>query len=465
MKNIHVMKKVLITLISGFIFLDADAQNFTVIDSLPIGAYGTAAWGDFDGDGRKDLAYITQTATAGQPDIFNIYHNTPSGFVLAQSLPHLFLPAAKWADLDNDGKEDLVVLGMENATLENVVHIYKSNGNGTFTLVNDTLEGLAVGSVDIADYNNDGLKDIAACGYTNHSSIVSLIFRNKGNFEFEDIHTSLFPSSGGEMKWCDYDKDGKQDLAITGLYGNSGRTHIYHNEDNDSFLLVSNYMKGGSGTLDWIDYDGDGFMDILTAGVDSSSANNYTDLYQNNGNGTFSLQANFNAPKFGEPTAVDVADFNGDGKTDICFGGSNDTFFNFSALAFGTGSATFNFQEFKRLDIQNCIVAAADIDNDGDMDILLSNFILRNDGVLNVKNTTNEKMISLYPNPASSGVFIEAKAKISIQVINMAGAVLYNAPYSEGTHYLSVSSYTDGNYFILAKEEDGYSVETFTVKH
>ena len=35
-------------------------QNFTVIDTLPDGAYGTAAWGDFDNDGYKDLAYLTQ---------------------------------------------------------------------------------------------------------------------------------------------------------------------------------------------------------------------------------------------------------------------------------------------------------------------------------------------------------------------------------------------------------------------
>jgi len=86
------------------------AQSFTVIDTLPDGAYGNAAWGDFDNDGFKDLAYITQAP----PDaICKIYHNVGNVFTeVAQHFPLLYNAGVKWGDLNNDGFEDLVANGM-----------------------------------------------------------------------------------------------------------------------------------------------------------------------------------------------------------------------------------------------------------------------------------------------------------------------------------------------------------------
>ena len=80
------------------------SQSFTVIDTLPDGAYGTAAWGDFDNDGFKDLVYITQAL----PDaICKIYHNVGNVFTeTSQQFPLLYNAGAKWADLNNDGFDD-----------------------------------------------------------------------------------------------------------------------------------------------------------------------------------------------------------------------------------------------------------------------------------------------------------------------------------------------------------------------
>jgi hypothetical protein len=88
------------------------AQHFTVIDTLPDGAYGTAAWGDFDNDGYKDLAYLTQ---ALPNTICKVYHNVDDVFTeVPQFFPYLFNPGAKWGDLNNDGFDDLVVNGMDS---------------------------------------------------------------------------------------------------------------------------------------------------------------------------------------------------------------------------------------------------------------------------------------------------------------------------------------------------------------
>lgn len=445
----------------------ASSQTFSVVDSLPVGAYGTAAWGDFDGDHYKDLAYISQTVTMGEPDVFIVYRGGPNGLTpLTQPFTHLFNPAAKWGDLDNDGNEDLVVSGLLNNNFNEVLQIFKSNGDGTFTLKNDTLPGMSVGSIDIADYDNDGLKDIAASGIGAGSDYHTYIFRNKGNWEFEDIHANLTGAIGGELKWCDYDNDGKQDIALSGLGMNSSRTWIYHNDGNNNFSLTSPYMKGGAGTLDWIDYNGDNFKDLLVAGVDSSGAHNFTDLYHNNGDGTFTKQTTFNAARFGEPVATDIADFNGDGKPDIFFGGGNDSFFiNYTAIGINNGTPAFNFNASEKLDIQNCIVAAADYDNDGDQDLLISNFLYRNDGVASVQNTKTQ-IASVSPNPASSKIEILTKAdNAEVSLISLSGILVYQRKIEHGKQLIDVASLAEGSYFLLIKNKAQRQVEKIIVQH
>src|SRR6188768_309095 len=105
------------------------AQNFTIVDSLPDGAYGNAAWGDFNNDGFKDVAYLTQAV----PDpVFKVYSYNGAGFTEVASLPFLFNPGVKWGDLNNDGFDDLVANGLDSA-LSAITYTYQSNGNGTFT--------------------------------------------------------------------------------------------------------------------------------------------------------------------------------------------------------------------------------------------------------------------------------------------------------------------------------------------
>ncbi|WP_198666900.1 FG-GAP-like repeat-containing protein [Taibaiella helva] len=454
------MKSTSILLLSLVLSLSAGAQQFSVIDSLPIGAYGTAAWGDYDGDGRKDLVYIAQTMTEGQPDIFRIYHNTASGMIGVADMGFLFNPAAHWADLDNDGKDDLLVSGFAADTFAPVFRIYKSNGNGSFLLVNDTLKRLAEGGIDVADYNGDGLKDIAASGTDTAGEPYSLIWRNEGGFRFSDIGAGLAGIRGGELKWQDYDGDGKSDLAMNGVNWNASRTYIYHNEGNDSFRLASPYMKGGFGTVDWLDYDADTHPDLLVTGVDSAGQHNFVGLYRNNGDGTFS-QVNTNLPAFGEPSAVDIADFDRDGKPDICFGGGNDTFFSFSAMAFGNTTPAFDrMGSFRQMDVTNCIVAAADIDNDGDSDLLFSNFLLRNDGPASIGSHELPGVV-VYPNPVRKLLLLQHSEPDDVALIlsDISGKVVYQGKAPSGIHMLDISGYAPGIYQLFMRSGERQSVK------
>jgi hypothetical protein len=224
-------------------------------------------------------------------------------------------------------------------------------------------------------------------------------------------------------------------------------------------------MKGGAGTLDWLDYNGDGFMDLLVASVDSTSAHNFTDLYENNGNGSFTKQTAFNSPTFGEPVATDVADFNADGITDICFGGGNDSFITYSAIALGNNTPMFNFQGFQKIDIQNCIVAAADYDNDGDADLFFSNFILRNDQITAVKDK-EVLNVSVYPNPVSKTVFIDNDNKaVHVRLIDVAGHEILNADLKAGQGTIDVSGYANGTYLLWISDGKKSKVTNLVICH
>lgn len=451
------MKKYYLLLIA-FLFISSAlyAQRFVLADSLPRGAYGTAAWGDYDGDGRKDLVYITQTQVPGDPDIFHVYHNTPGGLVkVPQVFNSITNPAAAWGDLDDDGKEDLVVSGMGNV---GHLFIYKSNGDGTFIEQTGSWPGFSFGSVAIADYNNDGLKDIAAMGILSSGlfETATLVLKNGGGFNFTDINAGLTGAYRGEIKWFDYDMDGKTDLAYNGSNedGTTVRLHIYHNEGNDVFLPLGGYRKGAlEGTIDWLDYDGDGRKDLIATGVDSIGAFSFADVYKNNSTGILTLGGT-NLLAFGEPSAADVADFDGDGRADICLGGGSDLLSTAPAVVFyNTGTPNFIIEPipFNQMDLlQNCIVAAADIDNDGDQDLLCANYILMNNGSA-LKVTEQElKQVSVYPNPAGTYFNISNPlGELQINLVDISGRTVINRKLKKGVYRIDIRNYAAGVYQLI----------------
>jgi enediyne biosynthesis protein E4 len=208
-------------------------------------------------------------------------------------------------------------------------------------------EGMT-GGICTFDYDNDGLIDVYIVSGPDESGHThrSHLFRNKGDGTFTDVTASAGvggPAWGMGCSVADFNNDGYKDLFVTGYEGNV----LYKNNGDGTFSDVTASsglsFSGWSTGSAWLDYDRDGFVDLYVANYikpDSVRAHaadvcNYLGfqvmcgptplepeadiLYHNNGNGTFTdvtAQAGVNVtPRYG--LGVATVDFNDDGNVDI----------------------------------------------------------------------------------------------------------------------------------------------------
>jgi hypothetical protein len=260
-----------------------------------------------------------------------------------------------WFDYNNDGLLDLYVLSgryLEGVTDHSKAdgkdatnHLYRNNGDGTFTDVTQEAgvagKGFAMG-VTVGDYDNDGYEDIYV---TNWNS--SILYHNNGDGTFTDVTEKAGVQNnhwGIGAAFVDYDRDGKLDLFV-GNYlkfdpkvkkvfysaeafagpldyeGDSNR--LFHNNGDGTFTDVSERAgianpPGRAMGVTVGDFDGDGWPDIYVANDQMESY-----LYHNNHDGTFTnvaLEQNVAYGTNGDtPSAMGpiFADYDNDGALDL----------------------------------------------------------------------------------------------------------------------------------------------------
>ncbi|MDJ0840127.1 MAG: CRTAC1 family protein [Acidobacteriota bacterium] len=195
---------------------------------------------DIDGDGFEDILLL---GGAGNKLFRN---NGKGGFVDITARAGLVYTGADGfpgetrqpliADLDNDGRQDIVI------TYVNDVHrVYRNKGDATFEDVSDKAglggKGLVGGAATVFDYDNDGLLDLYICYYgdylngarpslvrNNVNGQTNKLFRNKGNFVFEDVTEKAGAGNSGwsqAVSHTDIDGDGLQDLIVGNDFGSN----------------------------------------------------------------------------------------------------------------------------------------------------------------------------------------------------------------------------------------------------
>jgi predicted nucleotidyltransferase len=291
-------------------------NTYTDLNAGLTGVYtGSVAWGDADND--SDLDILLTGANAGN-GVAKVYLNGGGGaFTEAPNtgLSGVFASSAAWGDYNNDGRLDALIAGRD--TIGNVsTKIYRNNGNNTFTDINAGLTGVRFGSVAWGDFDNDGNRDLVVAGDEINVNSAK-VYHNNGDGTFSNINAGLTPSGPTSVAVGDTDNDGDLDILMTN--GTSAAT-LYRNDGNNVFTEVANTGLGGlSGFATLGDTDNDGDLDVLLSGQNASYVRK-TELYRNNGNNSFTLlDAGLTGVINGSAA---IGDADSDGDLDLLIAGS-----------------------------------------------------------------------------------------------------------------------------------------------
>jgi len=325
----------------------------------------SVAVGDFNGDGKADLAVANEcpngNCDAGAVSV--LLGNGDGTFQAAQTYSSGGSEAYSVAvgDVNKDGKADLIVAnGCQSVSqcTNGVVGILLGNGDGTFQAAQTYASGGVVAtSVTTADVNSDGKLDLIVANQCLDASCVSGgigVLLNNGNGTF---HRAQSYASGGmtavSVAVGDFNQDRKVDLAVANQCQSgsncNGNVGILLGNGNGTFQAAQSYASGGYTAVSVAtgEFNGDGKADLAVVNQCQSQANcrnGNVGVLLGNGDGTFQTARNY-ASGGNSTAAVAVSDLNADGHADLlladqCHALGNCGVGNLSVLM-GNGDGTF----------------------------------------------------------------------------------------------------------------------------
>lgn len=273
--------------------------------------------------------------------------------------------AVEIVDLDADGWNDLVVV-LRNFDRVLIYH----NSNGVLVASTEMPVGRSPREIVSADYNKDGLPDVAIMNRDSKDVSVLLTLPGQGSFGSLD---QIYPVDGevSGLSVFDFNADGRDDVIQ--LHRASGEFSLRLAGTNGILGEPSFFPMGALPSAQAIvDANNDGFQDIVTAnlgrpGVEPGSVS----VRLGNGQGGFGPEQRYNLPSGavgqanGSLFALVAADFDGDGDIDLCAG-----FFDCRIAFFrGDGAGNFTFTHSHRFVYESRVMVAGDFDQDGDIDL------------------------------------------------------------------------------------------------
>ncbi|MCK4414644.1 MAG: CRTAC1 family protein [Candidatus Eisenbacteria sp.] len=327
----------------------AEESQFGQGHTIPV------AWGDYDNDGDLDLA----VGEFGQQN--SLYINQGDGsFVREELFGTGSTFAVTWGDYDNDGDPDLAVANGNNETNT----LYVNNGDGTFD-AGSAFGAKRTNAAAWADYDLDGDLDLAIGNGLLGLDQQNQLFVNNGDGTFTRV-AQFGSGQSASLVWGDCDLDGDPDVAVgNGGFGYEQQNQLYINNGDGTFTEQAAFGGGDTSCLVWGDYDNDGDLDLAVANWNAGQ--NY--LYVNNGDGTFTEE-----PQFGtrDPNTLAWGDADNDGDLDLAVGNGDFSSADQNYLYLNNGDGTFTEQAEFGLGSTDAL-AWGDYDNDGDLDLATGN--------------------------------------------------------------------------------------------
>lgn len=286
-------------------------------------------------------------------------------------------------DYDNDGNPDLVIADVSGfpmrlfhnvpdaAHLGNRKFIDVTGGSGL-----DDADGVnrGFGGVIVADYDNDGFSDIFFTGWiVADGQSDGLLYRNNGgNGTFTNTSIAAGVRSAGNhaesASWVDYDLDGFVDLFIANQQASVTPARLLHNNHNGTFSDASSILPpltvpGHCYSHGWMDFDQDGYPDCFMMQNANPPALLHNVSGANGGRQLVNVAASAGYTHLGPaPMGFAAGDFDNDGDLDVCItDGVVGTYYRNNGD--GTMTEITPFQTFFGWG-----TTWIDVDNDGDLD-------------------------------------------------------------------------------------------------
>ncbi|MBL8204548.1 MAG: VCBS repeat-containing protein [Blastocatellia bacterium] len=361
--------------------------SFIELESRPF----AVAVGDFNGDGKADLATANYFTDSRSDNIAVLFGNGNGGFDQFASYQFGALPSAiATGDFNGDGKLDLVVCHSGS----NAVTVLFNDGAGSFprgsAFIINNPKGVVVG-----DFNGDGAPDLAV---TEFGSVYLWVIPVSSDGSFQAAERYVVGQDPIAVAAGDFNRDGKLDLATANFSSNT--ISVLQNRGDGKFEAAMSYSVGGAPESITVgDFNTDGKADLAVA-----SANiNAVSVLLNNGDGSLKSPISYAVGKV--PLAVATGDFDQDGKTDLAVANLGDNQVSVLLNERGRGfRAATNFSVGNR----PAALAVGDFNADGQADVAVAN-----SGATNVSVLLNQTLckpviptrtrVKTFPNPSKAG--------------------------------------------------------------
>ena len=347
----------------GFTLLSAPGSPLTV-GQLP----QAAVMGDFNNDGKLDLAVLTNTTSEEYGTLVSIQLGNGDGtFQPPVTYPTngAYSPAMAMGDFNGDGNLDLAFADEVDSTIS----ILFGNGDGTFRSgpVYALGAGISPNFLVAADFNHDGNPDLAVLSFS--ESIFILLGQGDGTFQLElqpcgtpPCPPLTFPAGPLpiQMALADLNGDGNADLVVvdSGRDTFQGGLSVLLGLGDGTFLTPPLLpLAGTPSALVAADFNRDGFPDIALTSFNQTGV----DVLLANGDGTFQPPAAY-ATSFGTD-AIATGDFQGTGQMDLMIADIENAVS--LLLNHGDGTGSFQSEILFPAGTQPIGIAVGDLNGDG----------------------------------------------------------------------------------------------------